>query len=395
MILYFNPGHETAVNNASPYYTAPANVISMQQELGYLPAWYGQAEDTVIICDLLDKNYFSSLSENLNYIPKAITINQLPNYQNTKISLWGISPQSIHFFNELCKEYDISLDVPEWKEEYTYLNSRLAARDCLMELTGRIEEVSSDIVPKFYNNLEDIEKDVNNSDFQLLAKAPYSSSGRGLLWLPVAGLTRTERQILHGILKKQNCVSIERVLDKVLDFAMEFMTDGKGNITFAGYSLFNTNNKGAYLGNYIGGQDHIITQLTSYISSPLISNIQKQLAEILRDKYASVYKGCIGVDMLIYKENGGYKLHPCLEINMRYNMGYLALKLHENHLLPSSYGRFHLDFSAEEGNIFNKHNKLKDEFPASFENGRLKEGYLPLCPVNEKSKYWAYILIKS
>ncbi|WP_029904348.1 hypothetical protein [Prevotella sp. 10(H)] len=395
MILYFNPGHETAVINASPYYMAPANVVSMQNELGYLPAWYGTKDDVTLLNRLLDADYCSFLHANLSEAPKAVIKEQLSDYCGSEISLWGISPQAIHFFNELNSEYETGFIIPAWKEEYSYLNSRLAAKDCLEKLVYKIDVIQPYIIPQIYTNVEEIENAVKSTDTQLLAKAPYSSSGRGLLWLPQTGLTRTERQILHGILKKQNCVTVEKVLDKQTDFAMEFMCDGKGNVQFEGYSLFYTNKKGVYESNFIGSQEYIEGELISLITLSILNEVRAALLEILKEKYASVYKGCIGVDMMIYKENNEYKIQPCVEINMRYNMGFLALKLYEKYISQKSFGKFYLDFSAKAGEIHMRHIQAKEQYPASFENGRLRKGYMPLCPVNQDSRYWAYIIIES
>lgn len=395
MILYFNPGHETAINNASRYYTPPANVVTMQHELAFLPAWYGSNEDVVFVHHLPDTSYFNYISDKFDNLPKPITPETLPSLPESEVSLWGISPQSIHFFEELSRANDVTLRIPECKDEFSYLNSRQAAKDCLCKILDKTPQISDDIIPTFCSNLEDIEQMVNTSNTKLLAKAPYSSSGRGLLWLPTSGLTRTERQILHGILKKQSSVSIERVLNKKADFAMEFISDGQGNVTFAGFSLFQTNNKGAYQSNYIGSQENIINKLSGYLPIYLIDKIKEDLVEILKDSYATLYKGCIGVDMLVYEERGEYKLHPCLEINMRYNMGYLALKLYENHILPSSNGQFYLDFNAKEGEIFEKHLQMEQNHPTLFESKKLEKGYFPLCPVNKDSRYWAYIVIEN
>ncbi|MDR1884435.1 MAG: hypothetical protein LBR26_16930 [Prevotella sp.] len=393
MILFFNPGHETAVQNSSPYYTAPANVATMRQELSFLPAWYGVGSDLVLTDKKIDGKYHDFLLKNLPSLPKPVTKESLPCHPEAEVSLWGISPQAIHYFSEINKEYGTSLRLPEWNEAYIYLNSRQAARDCLTELAGNISGISGNISPVFYNRLEDIEEAVNNSSRQLLAKAPYSSSGRGLLWLPPTGLTRTERQIMHGILKKQGSVSIERALDKQTDFAMEFICDGQGDIEFAGYSLFYTSHKGAYLGNCLDSQEHIMYELAKGIPLHLLEETRLGLTAILKEKYSRVYKGCIGVDMLVYKEEEEYKVHPCLEINMRYNMGYLALKLFENHIDPLSHGHYHLDFSSKEGGIYNRHKQMETQYPATFKNGRLAKGYLPLCPVGFDSKYWAYAIV--
>ncbi len=392
-IHYFNPGHETAVNNASPYYTPPANIAAMQEELSFLPAWYADRGDKVLV-DSKDEVYYSYLTEKFSTLAQPVSQNELKLYRDANVSLWGVSPQAIRYFEELNKELEINLDISEWSEEYKYLNSRLAARDCLSELINSIPLLSQAIIPQFYTNLDDINRAVNTSPYQLLAKAPYSSSGRGLLWLPATGLTRTENQILHGILKKQGSVSIERVLDKQMDFAMEFMADGKGNIGFAGYSLFYTNAKGGYEANYIGSQESIIEQLSEKISLDLLDSVKKKLIDIMSKKVATLYNGCIGVDMLIYLEDNEYKLHPCVEINMRYNMGFLTCRLYENYIATQSCGKFYIDFNPKAEEMYNNHLLMEEKHPIRIENGRITSGYLSLCPINRSNRYRAYVLVE-
>lgn len=392
-IRYFNPGHETAVNNASPYYTPPANIAAMQEELSFLPAWYADREDKVLV-DSKDEVYYPYLTEKLSALAQPISQNELIRYRDANVSLWGVSPQAIRYFEELNKDLDINLDIPEWSEEYKYLNSRLAARDCLSELINSIPLLSQAVIPQFYTNLDDINRAVNSSASQLLAKAPYSSSGRGLLWLPTTGLTRTENQILHGILKKQGNVSIERVLDKQMDFAMEFIADGKGNIAFAGYSLFYTNAKGGYEANYIGSQESIIEQLSEKISLDLLDSVKNKLIDILSKKVTTLYNGCIGVDMLIYLEDNKYKLQPCVEINMRYNMGFLTCRLHENYIASQSCGKFYIDFNPKGEEMYNNHLLMEEKHPIRIENGRIISGYLSLCPINKSNRYRAYVLVE-
>ena len=392
-IHYFNPGHETAVNNASPYYTPPANIAAMQEELSFLPAWYADREDKVLV-DRKDDVYYSYLTEKFSALAQPISQNELIRYRDANVSLWGVSPQAIRYFDELNKELEINLNIPEWREEYKYLNSRLAGRDCLSELINSIPLLSQAIIPQFYTNLDDINRDVDTSIYQLLAKAPYSSSGRGLLWLPKTRFTRTENQILHGILKKQGSVSIEKVLDKQMDFAMEFMADGKGNIAFAGYSLFYTNAKGGYEANYIGSQESIIEQLSEKISLDLLDSVKNKLINILSEKFATLYNGCIGVDMLIYLEDNEYKLHPCVEINMRYNMGFLTCRLYENYIAPQSCGKFYIDFNPKAEEMYNNHLLMEEKHPIRIENGRIISGYFSLCPINKSNRYRAYVLVE-
>lgn len=392
-IHFFNPGHETAVLNQSPYYMSPANTVVMQRELASLPIWYAEQQDSVFVWNKKDAAYWQYINENLENLPQIITKDELA-YRSDKLCLWGVSPQSIHFWNELNLSQNANVDIPVWKDEYMKLTSRIMAKDALADIQSYIPEISEDLLPVFFDDLTKIEIYVQSTKNRLLAKAPYSSSGRGLLWLPVGELTRTERQILHGILKKQGQLSIEKVLDKQFDFAMEFICDGMGNVTFEGYSLFETNSKGAYSSNILKSQQAIFEKLTKYVDPELLNQVCERLKMFLSREYASVYEGCIGIDMMMYKtEKDQYKLHPCVEINMRYNMGYLSLMFSRKYLDKNSNGRFYIDFSPRQGEIYLMHSKLMQENPALFSNGKLQKGYLPLCPVYDDNHYRAYVLI--
>lgn len=393
MIHYFDPGHETAVLNASPYYMAPANVAAMQNELSCLPVWYARCNDFVLVADEESKAYACALSEYLAGLPEAILETDLSRIGDTNVTLWGISPQAIRLFDEIAARYDLDLCLPLWDDKLIYLNSRQCARDCLKKLTEGIPQISKCLVPQVCTSLDEVEDLLNKSDVRLLAKAPYSSSGRGLLWLPVDGLTRTERQILHGVLKKQGSVLIERVVDKRVDFAMEFISDRHGSVSFEGYSLFRTNEKGAYMGNYLGSQADIEKQLTGKIGLSLLEEAKSQLSTILSSAYAPYYEGCIGVDMMLYEEGGDIKIHPCVEINMRYNMGYLSLNFSRNYMHGSSTGYYNLDFNAKAGETYRLHREMTEKHPLQFEDAKIRSGYLSLCPVREDTHYRAYVLI--
>lgn len=395
MLHYFNPGHETAVLNQSPYYTPASNLLRMQWDLAYLPAWYANPDDYVLIEEKLPEDFSFSLKP-LYPIASGITKEEIcftKNYLiNEEIVLWGISPQAIHYWEQIKQTSELNLHIPAWKAEYQHLCSRFAANECLKYLQENIPEIQPDIIPQFYHQLEDIENLVKKQPFPLLAKSPYSSSGRGLLWLPKGELTRTERQILHGMLKKQSAISVEKVLNKKLDFAMEFFSDGNGLVCFKGYSLFQTTNKGAYSGNWIASQKRITEKIKSWTDENLLNSVRNKLINFLQ-KYASIYKGCIGIDMMAYDDNSRSYLHPCVEINMRYNMGWLSIHLHEKVLHENTTGFFHIDFNDHEKEIYLQHQHMQQSYPAVFTNKKLTSGYFSLCPVTEKTKYRAYLII--
>jgi len=392
---YFNPGSEVAVLNASPYFTPAANQMKMQRDLSFLPAWYADyPDDFVWIEDRLTEEFISSI-KSLSRLAKAVCFEDLVNKKQQlsgfEVSPWGISPQSIKFFETLNNKYDLGIIIPSWKNEYIRLCSREIAKKCLEFIVQSHSEIEKNIIPEFYTSIEAIENITQTSSNFVLAKAPYSSSGRGLLWLPPAKLHQSEKQIIGGILKKQAFISIEKVLDKQIDFAMLFHSDGLGKVEFTGLSLFETNKKGAYDKNIVASPNEIQNRLKPYIDIILLEKIKNTLLQFLSRSFASIYKGCIGIDMMIYAETNDFKLHPCVEINMRSTMGLLALQLHQHFFCEDSTGYFKIDFSNKPGELLQKHRKMLKLYPAEFSNGRIKSGYLSLCPVKEDSKYWAYI----
>ncbi len=397
MLHYFNPGHETAVLNASPYYTPAVNQVKMQYDLGFLPAWYaGSPNDFVWVEDDLTKDFIDSI-QSLSHVAKAISINDIPGkihlLSGIKVSPWGISPQSIRFFKNLNNKYELNLQLPEWKEEYIQLCSRQTAKNGMDFIVQHHPEISKDIVPQFYTTIEDIENVIISSSVQLLAKAPYSSSGRGLLWLPPGKLHQSEKQIISGILKKQSTISLEKVLNKKVDFAMLFYSDGSGNVDFTGLSLFETDTKGTYDKNIVTSQNNILQKLQTLVDISLLERIKHSLISFLNQSFGFLYHGYIGIDMMIYAENGQFRLHPCVEINMRKTMGVLAFKLQEYFFSENATGYFKIDFSNKSGELLQKHTKMKETYPAKFSDDKIQSGYLSLCPVNENSKYRAYIQI--
>lgn len=396
MLHIFNPGHEYALLNESVHYTPRANMLTMQQELAYLSAWYASPDDYVLINESLSSDFKLFIENNLPQMAEGIVQSNIgakhKELEGEEVELWGISAQGVHLCEILNRNYELSLVPPIFKSEFVALSGRQTAQKCLTKLVERCPAISKDLIPVFYSKLEGVASAVENSSSRLLAKAPFSSAGKGLLWLPALSLTRTENQILNGILKKQGSVSVENALNKQLDFAMEFKIDASGT-HFLAYSLFKTNPKGAYQCNYLASQQRIESKIGEYIELSLLSNIKSHLINILQEEFASVYtKGYIGVDMLVYEENGAFFLHPCVEINMRNNMGIVSMNLSERFLHPDSEGYFYIDFSAK-GEIYEQHLEDLTFNPANFVDKKLRSGYLPLCPVTETSKYRAYMKV--
>lgn len=288
LIHYFNPGHETAVLNGSPYYTPPANVVQMQQDLAFLPAWYAAAEDFVWTPQPLPAAFEETLLQRYGTFARALSeadvLEKGGSLPQATACAWGISPQSTHFYEQLKKESNWErLSVPSYDDAYARLCSRQTAAVCLRSLLSVLPESDRDILPRFRSSLEEVEEIIGGEKGPMVIKAPYSSSGRGLLWVSGA-LGEMDKEALSGVLKKQGCVAVERALDRKLDFAMEFFSDGKGKVSYEGLSLFNTGKQGTYAGNFLGSQEVIEMRITEYIAPELLEEVRESLVATLDRK---------------------------------------------------------------------------------------------------------------
>ena len=217
-------------------------------------------------------------------------------------------------------------------------------------------------------------------------KEPWSSSGKGLLWCRDEFNVR-DRNWCQRVIGDEGYVTAMPINNKVQDFAMEFYV-GEATVSFLGYSLFNTDHKGFYKGNALLSNEEIERLLTEYVPKTLLDRTLKMVGDFLTQKG---YKGCVGVDMMICQEAGEMLIHPCVEINYRATMGYLARVLKDNFLADDAQGWFMIrHFRTHEELVrFAEGNKVKS--PLHIQQNRIYSGFLPLVPVLSSTLNLAYI----
>ncbi|MBO4672831.1 MAG: hypothetical protein J5616_00565 [Bacteroidaceae bacterium] len=187
----------------------------------------------------------------------------------------------------------------------------------------------------------------------LIFKSPWSSSGRGV-FVSSSFDAQTEKR-LQGFLSSQGGFVVDRFYDdKVLDFAMEFFIHQDHRVEFLGYSVFHAAEHGAYGYNYVESQPELLQRIDidHTLLQRLIAYHQEYLSRI-------AYHGPVGIDML---KTADGRIHPCLEINLRMNMGILALLLYERY---GSHASVALTPGRDKG------------FKALIDDGKLLIDYMP------------------
>ena len=392
MKLYlFNPDSDLALANNETNYIAPVSARRMAQDLALLPVWYADPYNAVLAPSAYNADFLKQMRELFPLQVQLATEPELPDYAEAEVLPWGWNPS----IRKYLLRGGVSEDwfpATQLLGEYRLLSSRLQAVAVTQHITSRYPEYTCG-EHHLIENMEDCERVVNTMHTCLL-KVPWSGSGKGLNWC-LYGLTKPISNWCGRVLKEQGCLTAEPIYNKVKDFAVEFYSDGQGRVTFAGYSLFSTNERGAYIGNLLASDSRIEEIITQNFPVDELMLIRETLRTELTAIYGSTYVGYLGVDMMICRQENGreYVIHPCVEINMRMNMGVVARLFYDNYVAPGRMGYFNIEYFPDNETLRVQHERNMKDYPLVIEGGRLVSGYLPLVPVTAKSCYRAYARI--
>ena len=195
-----------------------------------------------------------------------------------------------------------------------------------------------------------------------------------------------------GVIRRQGGVVCEHFLNVKQEFAMEFYADVAG-VQFVGYSLFTAEN-GAYQGNMLAPDDDIEEVLTAYISKEKLAAAREALCGIMQKQLSdSGYCGYFGIDMMLYDNGDGCRLNPCMEINLRMNMGVVSRIFYDRFVACGRKGIYRVRFFKQPGEAYGFHMEMQAAHPLVVENSRVVGGYMSLVPVTPENRYVAYVTI--
>ena len=87
----------------------------------------------------------------------------------------------------------------------------------------------------------------------------------------------------------------------------------------------------AYESNNLLSDQAIEERLSAFISLEDIYKLRDELIQVFSTRIAGCYNGYLGVDMMIcrFESSPTYRIHPCVEVNLRMNMGVVAHSLYQ------------------------------------------------------------------
>jgi hypothetical protein len=169
----------------------------------------------------------------------------------------------------------------------------------------------------------------------------------------------------------------EHEIDKLFYSYYESLSD---SITFNQHGILSfqikqSNSKGESASYYVSYSNHVINL-----------NTGDQITEY------DIFNA--GVDMMICNTLSGFKIQPCVEINMRMNMGVVSRLFHNQFMNEDGEGEYIVDYFKKPESACKFHERLQQESPLKIKNGKIVSGYLSLTPVTADTHYVAYVIVK-
>lgn len=392
----FNPEHDLALANGDAHYLAPRNIREMAHDLAPLMDYL--AWDTPWGWDAAIVNYLHKSG-----IPRQ----ELPN--------------------------DAMLAALRTHSE------RITAHHLLQQMLP----LSGHLTGESYvcRSLDDI-KAYATQHSHLLLKAPLSGSGKGLRHLnfndddnkndnenyptsrrSTSALTLSLKKVeswCDALIRRHGYLTAEPYYDKVQDFAMEFIV-ADGQCHFIGYSLFTTDDHGRYDSNLLLSDADIEARLSEYIPHSVLHDVryfvEGHTGLIVPAEWdTSRFPITFGIDMMIVNDRGQqstvdgqhpirpdgnsqlrthnsqFKLHPCVEINLRMNMGIIAHEVRRHLMAPEATGIYRLALFADHKALAAFDEEQRALYPALYRDGLLVQGYHPLTSTEGNTRHLAYII---
>lgn len=344
-LYIFNADNDLALASGKEFYTPPLAARRIMRDLALLPVWWAD-DASYLLCDdatEAEKAWCREISASLGKDVTIIGTCQLADLR-AEVEPWGWNQALLR---RLSCHKQLVIPSEAQVEKIRALSHRrtsIAVNEAFAKHCARLGAKGVVFAPRHFP--------IEMSDFDAVTKrvkavpgsfvkAPWSNSGRGVMAVRDASHL-TFRHWLTGILRQQGSVLVEHPLTAIQDFALEFRMEA-GEARFEGYSVFRNDNRHAFASSMVATSSTLRSVVERYCDADLlVATTQRVLEEVL----GSDYSGCLGIDMMAYREGDDVLVHPCVELNLRRTMGHLTAKLGDILIGPDTPAkRFVIEYS--------------------------------------------------
>ena len=402
-VFLFNPTGDMAVANDTVSYTPPGFLRKFEEDVAPLMAFLGDRTD-ILISGKCNTGEFRRFWENSGVVlPRFSTFEKLSeevDYDTIFPFPWSWNKVVQRQFTPFKDHFDPSFTSSAnytWKEGSRDFFSRMtsvAFMNEVREQTSGHKFISIPYSPGIISDQKALDRWLEEAEPPYVFKTPWSSSGRGLYPVTDEEFIKRCRIWVDSRLRQQGLLITEPWLNKKQDLSFQYYIHSDGTVRFLGVNFFEAGRVGEFKKEYVGMPDELKERLDKF---SLPYGWIKETAEVLlsvleRSGYHEFYNGPIGIDGIFFEDGSGrIRIHPCIEINFRLNMGYVNLKL-KDILHPEAKGGWAIrQFRPGEWRKFAGEG-LKAS-PVRMSEEKILKGFLPLVPVSEDQLYGVWVVI--
>jgi hypothetical protein len=417
-ILLFNPEHDLALANGDRHFIAPRNIREMAHDLA----------------DIMEAILPSSDSES-SFISPLASAHPVP---------WGWDPAVVEQFKRMGITAQ-ELPTDDALAALSRRSERITAHQILCNFRKAHTDnafVGESLVARTFDEIADFAERHQH----ILLKAPLSGSGKGLRHVNKEGLPlspsgggtpesseqsgggmlslssslKKVESWANALIRRHGYLTAEPYYNKVQDFAMEFIADATG-CHFIGYSYFITDGHGRYIASRLMSDAKAEDLLCTYVPRKALHKIRQWMilhhTDIIPSEWDTTRHPLpFGIDMMIVREskqstvnsqqstvnhpdsnsefriqNSKFTIHPCVEINLRMNMGIIAHEIYRHVLTPDAEGTFRIARFPDNASLRTFHDEQTSLLPATYRESRLARGYKAITSINTETTHLAYI----
>lgn len=320
----FNPEHDIALAFNRKNLMVPHAAQELRQNLGFIAALWAADGDCVLVDDISFALKASRPFKNI--LPDVLFVEKqdLKHLPIRGLNTWGWDCR----IKAELEEAKVPASVLPTEEKLNELRALSSRQNVAEILTATRESIEGWTCGESFccTDIEEA-KELTCRYGKVVAKAPWSSSGRGVRYLWDT-TDKSKMQWAEKTIRQQGCIEVEPYYNRVVDFAMEFSADVSRGVKYEGLSVFSTTN-GRYTGNVVASEEYKRGLLQRYVAEDELRCVSQRLEVALTAMLKGRYTGPLGVDMMIVTQpdEGRFLLHPCVEVNLRRTMGFVALDL--------------------------------------------------------------------
>jgi hypothetical protein len=374
---------------------------ALERDLSLLPLVFAGEDDILYVPEEIPTEHLQKLKDSgfalpqLIVAPASASLAPLPGRHPGRLKPWAWSPLMERRLSRLKSQQR----SPEegWRQEFRELFSKVWSTGFAAELAlakpGDFLGAESG-QSRICSSLEDVKEALESFQAEgfpwVAAKAPYGSSGRNMLRFRAGGFEAGQEGRIGKLIARQGCLIVEPWLERVADFSAHFHREDK--LRFLGLSRLLNDERGQYAGSLLGkpfrGLDREVMSFLSRLGRKGLYSYCEEMGQLLEEKLGAFdYRGPLGVDLFVYRDlRGELKLRPVCEVNFRYTMGRLALKLSAK-LKPGKCGLLRVASLKSCGDQREKFESLRDGRLTCDDKGFWSAGACTLSPWREDSAF--------